>query len=133
MRETSSAFQPERSNMRLKTLEEKYLIAADIEEAVIRVQKALDEVGLKNVMVKKHVPPRYLLMEYSPSWVGKALEIEFLFEKTGKGTEVSVKWPYTKELPSKDELPNAFSAKQEETRRKTEKLIEEFKRRIGAT
>ena len=119
--------------MRLKTLEEKYLIAADIEEAVIRVQKALDEVGLKNVMVKKHVPPRYLLMEYSPSWVGKALEIEFLFEKTEKGTEVSVKWPYTKELPSKDELPNAFSAKQEETRRKTEKLIEEFKRRIGAT
>jgi hypothetical protein len=119
--------------MRLKSLEETYQVNAGIEEAQMRVQKALDEVGLKNVTVKKHVPPRYLLVEYSPGWVGKTFEIEFLFKETKTGTEVAVKWPYTKELPSKDETPGAFRKQQEETRRKTERLIEEFKRKIGAT
>ncbi len=119
--------------MRLKSLEEKYQVNAGIEEAQRRVQKALDELGLKNVTVKKHVPPRYLLVEYSPGWVGKTFEIEFLFKETKTGTEVAVKWPYTKELPSKDETPSAFRKQQEETRRKTERLIEEFKRKIGAT
>jgi hypothetical protein len=119
--------------MRLKSLEETYQVNAGIEEAQIRVQNALDEVGLKNVTVKKHVPPRYLLVEYSPGWVGKTFEIEFLFKETKTGTEVAVKWPYTKELPSKDEVPSAFRKQQEETRRKTERLIEEFKRKIGAT
>ena len=119
--------------MRLKSLEETYQVNASIEEAQMRVQKALDELGLKNVTVKKHVPPHYLLVEYSPGWVGKTFEIEFLFKETKTGTEVAVKWPYTKELPSKDEAPSAFRKQQEETRRKTERLIEEFKRRIGAT
>jgi hypothetical protein len=120
--------------MRLKSWEEKYCIHASVEEAQRRVQKALDELGLKNVTVKKHVPPRYLLVEYSPGWVGKAFEIEFLFKETETGTtEVAVKWPYTKELPHKDESPSAFREHQEETRRRTEQLIEEFKRKIGAT
>jgi hypothetical protein len=118
--------------MRLKALEEKYNVDVGVEETSMRVQKALDEVGLKNVTVKKHVPPRYLLVEYSPCWVGKALEIEFLFKETKLGTEVAVKWPYMKELPSKDETPVAFRKYQEETRRITEGLIAEFKRKIGA-
>jgi hypothetical protein len=111
--------------MRLKSLEEKYCIQASVEEAQWRVQKALDELGLRNVSVKKHVPPRYLLVEYSPGWVGKAFEIEFLFKETETGTtEVAVKWPYTNELPHKDESPGAFREHQEETRRRAEQLIE---------
>jgi predicted urease superfamily metal-dependent hydrolase len=119
--------------MRLKAIEEKYLIQSSIEEAQTKVQEALESVGLKGVTVKKHVPPRYLLVEYCPSWVGKALEIEFLFTKTEKGTEVTVKWPYTKALPSAHESSSAFQKHQEETLRKTEQLIEDFKRKIGAT
>jgi hypothetical protein len=122
------------TKMRLKSWEEKYCIHANIEETQMRVQKALDELGLRNVTVKKHVPPRYLLVEYSPSWVGKAFEIEFLFKETEMGTtELAVKWPYMKEFPHKDEPPSAFYQHQEETKRKTEQLIEEFKRKIGAT
>ncbi len=120
--------------MRLKSWEEKYCVHASIEEAQIRVEKALDELGLRNVAVKKHVPPRYLLVEYSPGWVGKAFEIEFLFHETKAGTtEIAVKWPYTKELPNKNESPSEFSKQQEETKHRTEQLIEEFKRKIGAT
>ena len=118
--------------MRLKALEEKYHVNADIEETALRVQKALDEVGLKNVFVKKHVPPRYLLVEYSPGWVGKVLEIEFLFTKTEGGTEVAVKWPYTKELPSKDETPLAFRKYREEMRKIIDGIITEFKKKIDA-
>jgi hypothetical protein len=118
--------------MRLKALEEKYIVNADIEETAMRVQKALDGIGLKNVSIKKHVPPRYLLVEYSPGWVGKALEIEFLFKKTEGGTEVAVKWPYTKELPSKDETPVAFRKYIEEMKKITEGIIAEFKKKIDA-
>jgi hypothetical protein len=98
-----------------------------------RIEKALEEVGLKNVRIKKHIPPRYLLVEYSPSWVGKAFEIEFLFQETPKGTEVAVKWPYMREFPSKGEAPNAFLKHQDEMWLKTEQLIKEFKKKIGAT
>ena len=119
--------------MRLKALEEKYFVNATIAEAQERIEKALDEVGLKNVSVKKYVPPRYILFQYSPSWVGKALEIEFLFHEIDGGVEVSVKWPYMKALPSKDESPSMFQKQQEEMWLKTEQLISEFKRKIGAT
>jgi hypothetical protein len=119
--------------MRLISLEETYFLPVDVEEAQVRVQKALEEVGLKNVLVKKHVPPRYLLVEYSPGWVGKALEIEFLFRQIEGGTEVAVKWPYVRALAGKDESPSEFTQWQEETRVKAEQLISEFKRLIGAT
>ena len=118
--------------MLLKFIEEKYLITARIEECSSLVQKALDEVGLKNVVVEKEVSPRYLLVKYSPGWVGKALEIEFLFKERKGGTEVSIKWPYTKEFPSDNEHSLVFRKEQEEGRRKTERLIMEFKRLIGA-
>ncbi len=118
--------------MRLKSLEEKYLVKADIKEASERVQKALEEIGLKNVSVKKHAPPRYLLIEYAPSWVGKALEIEFLFKETEHGTEIDVKWPYTREVPSKNEAPDVFLKYQEEMRKITKSLISDFKLKINA-
>jgi hypothetical protein len=118
--------------MRLKAIEEKYVIDASIEEAQARVQNALEAVGLKGVTIKKHVPPRYLLVEYAPGWVGKALEIEFLFSKTEKGTEVTVKWPYMRALQSEKESTSAFEKHQKETQMKTDELIEAFKRKIGA-
>ena len=122
--------------MRLKFLEGKYLLNTRIEECSPLVKKALNEVGLKNVAVKKEVPPRYLLIEYSPGWVGKALEIEFVFKEKQNGTEVSVKWPFASEIPSfiddKDHV--TLLKKHEEERKQTaERLIEEFKKRIGAT
>lgn len=67
--------------MLLKFLEGKYLVSAPVRECSAMVQKALSEVGLKGVTVKKEVPPNYLLVAYSPGWVGKALEIEFVFKE----------------------------------------------------
>jgi hypothetical protein len=118
--------------MRLKAIEEKYVIDASIEEAQARVQNALEAVGLKGVTIKKHVPPRYLLVEYAPGWVGKALEIEFLFSKTENGTEVTVKWPYMRAIQSEKESTSAFEKHQKETQMKTDELIEAFKIKIGA-
>jgi hypothetical protein len=118
--------------MLLKFIEEKYLISARVDACSSLVQNALDEVGLKNVVVEKEVSPLYLLVKYSPGWVGKALEIEFLFKEREDGTEVSIKWPYTKEVPSDNEHSLVFQKEQEEGRRKTERLIEEFKTLIGA-
>ena len=108
----------------LKFIEEKYVVGARIEECSGLVQRALEKVGLRNVAVEKEVSPRYLLVKYSPGWVGKALEIEFLFRKLDDGTEVSVKWPYTKAVQSGNEQPMEFLREQEEGRRKTERLIQ---------
>jgi hypothetical protein len=77
--------------------------------------------------------PHYLLVAYSPGWIGKALEIEFVFKERRDGTEVSVKWPYAREIPLNNESPTEFHRQEEERKRKTERLIERFKSRIGAT
>ena len=122
--------------MRLKFLEDKYLVSTRIEDCSALVKKALNEVGLKNVVVKKEVPPRYLLIEYSPGWVGKALEIEFVFTERQNGTEVSVKWPFASEIPpfidDKDHV-TLLKKHEEERKQMAERLIKEFKKRIGAT
>jgi hypothetical protein len=122
--------------MRLKFLEGKYLLNTPIEDCSSLVRDALNEVGLKNVAVKKEVPPRYLLLQYSPGWVGKALEIEFVFRETKNGTEVSVKWPFASEIPpfidDKDHV-TLLKKHEEEKKQTAERLIEEFKKRIGAT
>lgn len=89
--------------------------------------------GLKDVMIKKEVPPNYLLVAYSPGWVGKTLEIEFVFKERQNGTEVSVKWPYAKEAPSDNQNPVEFYKQEEERNRRTERLIDKFKNKIGAT
>ena len=119
--------------MLLKFLESKYLVGTRIEDCSSLVQKALNDVGLKGVMIKKTVSPNYLLVTYNPGWVGKALEIEFIFKKRQNGTEIAVKWPYTKEVPSDNQNPVEFYKEEEERKRRTESLIEKFKNKIGAT
>lgn len=121
--------------MRLKFMEEKCVISTGIEECSSLVQEALNEVGLKKVTVRKEVPPHYLLVEYSPGWVGKNLEIEFVFKETQNGTEVSIKWPYAEEVPPPmhNENLDLYKQREEERKQKIERLIGEFKKRIGAT
>lgn len=118
--------------MLLKFLESKYLVSTPIEECSSLVQKAMNEVGLQNVIVRKEVSPNYLLVVYSPSWVGKALEIEFVFTKRQGGTEIFVKWPYAREIPRDDENFTEFHKQEEERKQKTERLIEKFRNVIGA-
>jgi hypothetical protein len=118
--------------MQLKVLEEKYLLRTSVNESAELIEKALTEVGLQNVTVKKFVPPRYLLIQYSPSWVGKSLEVEFLFTPIEGGTELAIKWPYTRDLPETDEAPYAFLKEQEQARQKIEQLLADFKKKIGA-
>jgi hypothetical protein len=118
--------------MLLEFLESKYLVSTPIEECSSLVQKALNEVGLQNVIVRKEVPPNHLLIVYSPGWVGKALEIEFVFKKRQGGTEIFVKWPYTKEIPENIGNFTEFHKQEEERKQKTERLIEKFRNKIGA-
>lgn len=117
----------------LKFLEGKYLLGTPIQDCSYLVQKALNEVGLKGIMVKKEVSPNYLLVAYSPRWVGKTLEIEFVFKEGQNGTEVSVKWPYAREVPSDNQNPDEFYKQEAERKRRTERLNVEFKNKIGAT
>jgi hypothetical protein len=121
--------------MLLKFLEGRYLVTSPVGECFSLVQKALNEVGLKNVMVRKEVFPNYLLVQYSPGWVGKNLEIEFFFKQGENGTEVSVKWPYAEKVPPPRDVEHLAIYKQfeEERKQKMERLIEGFKSRIGAT
>jgi hypothetical protein len=118
--------------MLLKFLDEKYLVSARIEECSSLIQEALNEAGLKSVTPKKEVPPHYLLVTYSPGWVGKALEMEFVFKERQNGTEVSVRWPYAKEAPSDNQNPAEFYKQEKERKRRTERLIDKFKNKIGA-
>jgi hypothetical protein len=121
--------------MLLKCLEGRYLVNTRIEECSSLVQEALNEVGLKNVAVRKEVLPHYLLVQYSPGWVGKNFEIEFFFKERQDGTEVSVKWPYAEEIPppKDDEDLAIYKRLEEERKQKMKRLIEAFKNRIGAT
>jgi hypothetical protein len=121
--------------MLLKFLEGRYLVSKPVEECSALVQEALNEVGLKNVTLRKEVFPHYLLVQYSPGWVGKNFEIEFFFKERGNDTEVSVKWPYAEEIPPpEDDKYLAMHRKLEEERKqKMKRFIEKFKNRIGAT
>jgi len=121
--------------MLLKFLEGKYLVTTPIEKCFSLVQKALNEVGLKNVTVRKEVFPNYLLVQYNPGWVGKSLEIEFFFKQVEDGTEIFVKWPYAEKFPPPEDVEHLAIYKQfeEERKQKMESLIERFKNRIGAT
>ena len=121
--------------MLLKFLRGRYIVTSPIEECFSLVQKALNEVGLKNVVVRKEVFPNYLLVQYSPGWVGKNLDIEFFLKQLENGTEVSVKWPYAEEVPPPKDVEHLAIYKQleEERKQKMKRLIEGFKSRIGAT
>jgi hypothetical protein len=118
--------------MLLKFLEQKYLVSTRIEECSSLVQQGLNEAGLKKLAVKKEVPPHYLLVAYSPGWVGKAMEIEFVFKERQEGTEILIKWPYAREIQRADESLGEFKKQEEERKRITERLIGKFKNKIGA-
>lgn len=120
--------------MLLKFLEGKYLVSKPVEECSSIVQEALSEVGLRNVTVRKEVFPNYLLVQYSPGWVGKNFEIEFFFKEKENGTEISVKWPYAEEIPPPrdDEYLAMHKKLEEERKRKMRRLVEKFKSRIEA-
>ncbi|HVO85634.1 MAG TPA: hypothetical protein VMT06_00760 [Candidatus Eisenbacteria bacterium] len=121
--------------MLLKYLQGKYLVNRPIQECSLLVQEALDELGMKDVTVRKEVPPRYLLVQYSPGWVGKNFEIEFFFKERENGTEINVKWPYAEEVPppGEDKYVSMYTQLEEERKQKMKKLIEDFKSKIGAT
>jgi hypothetical protein len=121
--------------MRLKFMEERFVIIKSIEECSSLVQEALNEVGLKKVTIRKEVPPHYLLLEYSPGWVGKNLEIEFVFKERQNGTEISIKWPYAEEVPPSihDGNLDLYEQHELERKQKIERLLSEFKKRIRAT
>jgi hypothetical protein len=133
MRKNPNTFM-ESQRMLLKFLEGKYLVSARVEDCSSLVQEGLNEAGLRNITIKKEVPPRYLLVAYSPGWVGKALEIEFVFKErqNGTGTEISVKWPYTEEVPRANLSPAEFQKQEEKRKQITERIIEKFKNKIGA-
>lgn len=120
--------------MLLKFLEGRYLVSKPAEECSSIVQEALSEVGLRNVTVRKEVFPNYLLVQYSPGWVGKNFEIEFFFKQKENGTEISVKWPYAEEIPPPrgDEYLAMHKKLEEERKLKMRRLVEKFKNRIGA-
>lgn len=61
-----------------------------MEKASEFLDRALIDIGFKELIIKKFVPLRYFLIQYDPSWINKALEIEFMIKKF-KGVELSMK------------------------------------------
>lgn len=121
--------------MRQLFLDGKYLVSVPIEKCSSLVQKALNELGLKKVTIKREVSPHYLLAECDLGWGHGKREIEFVFKERQNGSEVSVKWAYAEEIPSlvdDKKLVAFYKQHEEEERQKIERLIEEFKSRIGA-
>ncbi|MGB9693653.1 MAG: hypothetical protein ACPLYF_02300, partial [Fervidobacterium sp.] len=76
-----------------KAIEGRYLLNAKFEESFSLVQKALAELNLKELKIKKSVPSSYMLAEYKAGWLDKR-EIEFTFRDKQNKTEVSIKWFY---------------------------------------
>ena len=121
--------------MRQLFLEGKYLVSLPIEKCSSMVQKALNELGFKKVTMKREVSPRYLLAECDLGWGHGKREIEFVFKDRQKGSEVSFKWPYGSEFPSHldGKQERLYTSLMEGRKQEAERLIEEFKSRIGAT
>jgi hypothetical protein len=59
--------------------------------------------------------------------------MEFVFKERQNGTEVSVRWSYAKEAPSDNQNPAEFYKQEKERKQRTERLIDKFKNKIGAT
>jgi hypothetical protein len=118
-----------------KAIEGRYLLNAKVEESFSLVQKALSEIGLKDLKMKRLVPSSYILLEYKAGWLDKR-QIELVFKDKQNKTEVSVKWFY----PSYEEYESLVGKKdfalwkvaEKEEEHKTERLLEELKSRIGA-
>lgn len=119
-----------------KAIEGRYLLNAKSEESFSLVQKALVELNLKELKIKKSVPSSYMLAEYKAGWLDKR-EIEFTFRDKQNKTEVSIKWFY----PSYEGYESLFSKKdyalikagEHEAKQRTESLFNELISRIGAS
>lgn len=119
--------------MRWIFLEEKFLLNARIEECSSLVMKALNELGFKQVTIKREAPPRYLLAECDFGWGHGKRKLEFIFKETQNGSEVSLKWPYTLDIGITDEKTRKrMEIHWEGRKQKIKSLVEEFKGRIGA-
>jgi hypothetical protein len=102
------------------------------------VQEALQQLGLKKMRIKEEIFPRYLLMEYKFALLEKA-QIQVKLKGKQDSSVVSLKWCYPvsteKEMRSvtnNNRLIRAAEADREERRKTVERLLEEFKCRIGA-
>ena len=116
-------------------VEGRYLLNVRVEESSPLVQKALSELGLKDLKIKKSAPSSYLLIEYKAGWLDKR-QIEFTFKDKQNKTEISIKWFYPsygeyESMLGKGDLA-LWKAAEKEERHKTERLFEELKSRIGA-
>lgn len=115
-------------------IEGRYLLNSRVEESFSLVQKALTELGLKDLKIKKLVPSSYILAEYTAGWLDKR-QIELVFKDKQTQTEVSIKCFYPsyegyESLVGRKESA-LLKAGEKEAKHKTERLFEELKSRIG--
>jgi hypothetical protein len=121
-----------------KAVEGKYLLNRKPNEAFSLVQQALAEIGLKELKVKKSIPPSFLIMEYKAGW-GNRREIEFVIKGRENGSEVSIKWFYLgtsqllEAMPHNERQMQMMRAIEKRRREPVERLFEELKHRIGAS
>ena len=120
-----------------KAMERRYSLNVRPEESFSLVQKALAELNLKDLKIKKSVPSSYILVEYKAGWLDKR-QIEFTFKDEQTKTEVSIRWFYPsyeilESMAKKKEEIALVKAGEETEKHKIERLFEELKSRIGAT
>jgi hypothetical protein len=72
-------------------IQKKFIINKSNEETFAVTQKALAELGLKNLKTQKSVKGSYLLVEYKEGFMQKG-EVEFNFSPGQLKTEFSIKW-----------------------------------------
>jgi len=118
-------------------MEGRYLLNAKVEESFSLVPKALAELGLKDLKMKRSVPSSYLLVEYKSGWLDKR-QIEVMLSDKENKTQVTIRWFYPSRealksmVKEKEEIASFFEAIEEEERHKMERLFKELKSRIGA-
>jgi rubrerythrin len=118
-------------------VERKYFLSKKREDAFSLVQQALNKLDLKEMQVKKSVPPSYLVIKYKAGWADKR-EVEFVIEDRENGSEVSIKWFV--QSTTEDLSALGFSEKDKKmievfsrpVRESMERMFEEIKHMIGA-
>jgi len=119
-----------------EAVEGRYSLKKTVGESFSLIQKALTELNLKNLKMKRLVPSSYILAEYKAGWLDKR-QIEFILQQKKTQTEVSIKFFYPsldgwESMVGKKEI-GAFRAQEKLEKTRTERLFEELKSRIGAT
>jgi hypothetical protein len=121
-------------------VERKYYLGKRPEDAFSLVQQALDKLDLKDMEVKKSIPPSYLVIKYKAGWLDKR-EIEFVIKGRENGSEVSMKWLHhgmtTEDLEAFGKIDEKhkkmIEASGRRMREPMERMFEEIKHRIGAS